>query len=66
MKTLAKNTNKIAVLLLAMIISLFIGSTITQVESHALFPSNGDISIANNGAVSTKTNNTNDAFWKSY
>lgn len=64
MKTLAKNTNKIAVLLLAMIISLFIGSTITQVESHALFPSNGDISIANNGAVSTKTNNTNDAFGK--
>lgn len=63
MKTLAKNTNKIAVLLLAMIISLFIGSTITQVESHALFNSS-DLNISNTGEVSTNTKNTDSAFGK--
>ena len=55
---------KIVTLLLAMIISLFVGGMITTVESHALWGNgNSQMAIANNGQVNkTAAKDSDSAF----
>ena len=47
----------------AMIMSLFIGSTVMEVESHAIFEGD-DLKIENDGTVKTNTKDTDSAFGK--
>lgn len=61
---LIQNTKKISILLLAMILSLFIGSNIMQIDSHALFGENSDLKISDTGEVSAASNNTTSTFGK--
>lgn len=61
---LVKNTKKIAILMLAMFLSLFIGTMVTQIQSHALFDGS-DLKIDNStGKVTGSTNNTSGTFNK--
>ena len=53
-------SRKIAVMLLAIMLSLFIGSISTQVHSHALF--DDDLQISNTGEVTSAANDQNEAF----
>jgi len=57
------NTRKLAILMFAMIMSLFIGSTVMEVESHAIFEGD-DLKIENDGTVKTNTKDTDSAFGK--
>lgn len=63
MKMLMTNTRKLAILMFAMIMSLFIGSTVMEVESHAIFEGD-DLKIENDGTVKTNTKDTDSAFGK--
>lgn len=63
MKMLMTNTRKLAILMFAMIMSLFIGSTVMEVESHAIFEGD-DLKIENDGTVKTNTKDTDSAFEK--
>lgn len=58
-----KSPKKIAILFLAMILSLFIGSTVMEVQSHAIFNSS-DLKIDGSGQVTTNTNGSKSAFSK--
>jgi len=60
---LMTNTRKLAILMFAMIMSLFIGSTVMEVESHAIFEGD-DLKIENDGTVKTNTKDTDSAFGK--
>lgn len=63
MKMLMTNTRNLAILMFAMIMSLFIGSTVMEVESHAIFDGD-DLKIENDGTVKTNTKDTDSAFGK--
>ena len=63
MKMLMTNTRELAILMFAMIMSLFIGSTVMEVESHAIFEGD-DLKIENDGTVKTNTKDTDSAFGK--
>lgn len=63
MKMLMTNTRKLAILMFIMIMSLFIGSTVMEVESHAIFEGD-DLKIENDGTVKTNTKDTDSAFGK--
>lgn len=63
MKMLMTNTRKLTILMFAMIMSLFIGSTVMEVESHAIFEGD-DLKIENDGTVKTNTKDTDSAFGK--
>mgnify|MGYP004631948887 CR=1 FL=1 len=60
---IAKYSQKIAVLLLAMLFSLFIGSMVMEIQPHALFDSK-DLTVDGDGTVKTGTDNTKGAFSK--
>lgn len=58
-----KNSKRIAMLFLAIMLSLFIGSTVMQVDSHAIFESK-DLQINGDGSVKTNTDGSKNAFSK--
>ena len=58
-----KNSKRIAMLFLTIMLSLFIGSTVMQVDSHAIFESK-DLQINGDGSVKTNTDGSKNAFSK--
>lgn len=64
MSTLMKYSKKISVLLMVMTMLCFVCSTVTQIESHALFDQNSDLQIADDGEVKTSANQNGSAFAK--